>query len=510
MAESADELTSMSLFDINREHELNTSMFHASPNDDDCELEQTLTFEEMNLSPQMLRNVRKGWDWRSEEEAQVNAQPTAVQAMSIPYLLSDKTADLAIRSPTGSGKTAAYLIPLIERIHKKKVEAKKKMSLFDDPEVNCDSPFVIVVLPTRELVVQTHNVAAELAKGTEVAVRFAYGELPRFENIRNLQSGCDIVIGTLGRINDFVFFSHSVLTVDNLEFMVFDEFDRLETIVDFVEFKDSVKKMKQLEKCRLIAASASLRFEEVSTFLREPTMIRIADANPPLTVIQHFINVSKSEENKHVKSGYTYWPGKIDYLLAFFRYYQNQTNQLPRSVVYVCTRRQTYAVAIRLISEKFRAAALHGGLTMKQRLQTLRRFADGDFDILITTDVSARGLNVPDMKYVFNFDLPRQRNGYVEYLHRVGRTGRAGNIGIAITLFDFNTDSGFTDYAIKLLETQGSPIPEFLTKKQKWNFELSMNKVNELAKRNSKSLYDDPNYVPPLMNTLIDDDVEFF
>ncbi|KAI6198739.1 ATP-dependent RNA helicase vasa [Aphelenchoides besseyi] len=504
MLESAEESTSMSIFDINRDHELFNSMFYASPNDDQ-ELEQILTFEEMNLSTRMLKNVRKGWDWRSEEEAQVSAQPTAVQCLCIPYLLSCQTADLAIRSPTGSGKTAAYLIPLIERIHKKKVEVKKKLSEFDDPETNCDSPFVIVVLPTRELVVQTHNVAAELAKGTEVAVRFAYGEVPRQENIRMFQSGCDIVIGTLGRINDF-----SILSVDNLEFLVFDEFDRLETLFDFVEFKDSVKKNEKLEKCRLIAVSASLSFEYVNTFLREPTMVRVADATPPPTVIQHFINVSKSEENKHVKGGYTYWPGKIDYLLAFCRYYRNQENRLPRSIVYVQTRRQTYAIAIRLIGEKFRSAALHGGLTMKQRLQTLRRFADGDIDILVTTDVSSRGLNVPDMEYVFNFDLPRQRNSYVEYLHRVGRTGRAGSIGIAISFFDLDTDSGFTDYAIKLLQTQGSPIPEFLTKKQKRNCEQSMSKVNLAMKQNTKSLYNDPNYVPPIMNTLIDDDVEFF
>ncbi|KAI6243469.1 RNA helicase [Aphelenchoides fujianensis] len=464
-ATAADAIAVGAGFEAQREAELRGARVVLA--EGDVEVPPVLTFEEMPLAEPLRAAVRHRYAASRTDETDWGtvATPTAVQCHVIPHLLSANRGDLLVRAPTGGGKTAAFLLPLIQRVH----EAKRRLLEWDDEEwarANEDRPLAFVLTPTRELAIQIVKEANALVQGTDVRVCFAIGELNRAENVRQLKRGCDLVVGTMGRLVDFFFADgpERVLHTDGLQFVVLDEFDRLAELPDWREFERVVVRMREkTPDCRVLAFSATATPADHLRLPRDPTIVCVGADYPPLCVVQKFVDVS--EARFAGPNGTKVRGAKMDYLLAWLRVktrVEDGQKRLPRTLVFVRTRRQADAAAIRLLREGWRALSVHGGRSTAQRVHTVQRFKDAHFDVLVTTDLVARGLNVPDVACVLNFDLPTARGRAADYVHRCGRTGRMGNPGVVLNFFDALADAELAPMIIKMLEHYGDDVPPFL------------------------------------------------
>ncbi|KAI6243338.1 RNA helicase [Aphelenchoides fujianensis] len=491
-------------FEAQRKAELREA--HVVLAEGDVEVAPVLSFDEMPLAEPLHAAVRRRYATSRTDETDWGtiATPSAVQCHVVPHLLSANRGDLLVRAPTGGGKTAAFLLPLIQRVH----EAKRRLLEWDDEEwarVNEDRPFAFVLTPTRELAIQIVKEANALVQGTDVRVCFAIGELNRAENVRHLKRGCDLVVGTMGRLVDFFFADgpERVLHTDGLQFVVLDEFDRLAELPDWKEFERVVVRMREkTPECRVLAFSATATEFEQLQLPRDPTIVCVGADFPPLCVVQKFVDVS--EERFAGPNGTKVRGAKMDYLLAWLRVktrLEDGQKRLPRTLVFVRTRRQADAAAIRLLREGWRALSLHGGRSTSQRVLTVQRFKDAHFDVLVTTDLVARGLNVPDVACVLNFDLPNARGRAFEYVHRCGRTGRMGNPGVVLNFFDTLQDAELVPMIIKMLEHYGEEVPPFLREVAERRTELVFRQMVRTTS-NTRPAGADGFRLPPMVEVL--------
>lgn len=340
-------------------------------------------FDELNLSDPLLRAI----------EAMGFERPSEIQAKAIPVLLTGK--DIIGQAQTGTGKTAAFAIPSIEKI---------------DPENSATQ--ILVLCPTRELVVQVAGEYTKLTKFLKnISIVPIYGGQGIDIQFRALKKGAQIVVGTPGRIMDHM--RRGTLELDQITCVVLDEADQM---LD-MGFREDMEIILQdtPEERQTVMFSATLPPDLVrlmERFLKHPKRISAAPAEKQSAQInQFYYNIKESSKQEALKRLLTYH--KVNSALIFCNT-KMKVDDLTRS----------------LSSDNFSTAALHGDLDQNKRDRVMQAFRKGDINLLIATDVAARGIDVNDLEAVINYDLPRFDQDYV---HRIGRTGRAGKTGLAIS-----------------------------------------------------------------------------
>ncbi|BDR16509.1 DEAD/DEAH box helicase [Vibrio sp. STUT-A11] len=324
--------------------------------------------------------------------------PTPIQAAAIPHLLEG--ADALGKAQTGTGKTAAFSLPLLNKL-----------------DLNQRKPQAIVLAPTRELAIQVAAEMKNLGKNIKgLKVLEIYGGASIVDQMRALKNGAHVVVGTPGRVQDLI--NRERLHLDEVNTFVLDEADEMLNM-GFVDDVTAIMEHAPESAQRVLfsATMPPMLKKIVERFLRDPVTVDVAGKNHTVDKVQQQFWVVKGVEKDEAMSR----------LL--------ETEETDASIVFVRTRQDTERLADWLSARGFKAAALHGDIPQSLRERTVDHIKQGVIDILVATDVVARGLDVPRITHVFNYDIPFDVESYI---HRIGRTGRAGRKGKAILLVRTN------------------------------------------------------------------------
>ncbi|VAW54926.1 ATP-dependent RNA helicase RhlB [hydrothermal vent metagenome] len=326
---------------------------------------------------------------------------TPIQAQSIPIALTGK--DVAGEAQTGTGKTAAFMVACINHLITKPAhENRQKVQVR-----------AMILAPTRELAIQIHKDALVIGKYTGLKFGLAYGGTDYDKQRNTLLDGVDILIGTPGRTIDF--FKQKVFSLKNCDVVVLDEADRMFDLGFIDDMRYLLGRCPEPAKrlSLLFSATLSHRVGELAyVHMNDPAEIKVKSETKTADKIEQSIYYPANEE-------------KIPLLLGLM-------NKLKptRSIVFINTKRVADKVYAWLEGNDYKSALLSGDVPQKKRQSLLKKFQDGEFSTLVATDVAARGLHIPEVSHVFNFDLPQSGEDYV---HRIGRTARAGASGSAIS-----------------------------------------------------------------------------
>jgi ATP-dependent RNA helicase DeaD len=343
----------------------------------------TANFNEFDLQPQLVRSIADiGY-----------AAPTPIQSTVIPAMLSGQ--DVIGQSQTGSGKTAAFSLPIL---HNLQTGQRHVQSL--------------VVTPTRELAIQVADAMVTYGRQTGVRVLAVYGGQPYDRQISRLKKGVDVVVGTPGRLLDLI--RRNVLKLERVATVVLDEADEMLSmgfIADIEAILDQTATSRQTALFSATLPQRVLRLAE--QYMNAPRSFKIGCKQLTVeTVEQRYYLVNESDK-----------PAALARLF--------EVEPIASALIFARTRLGTAELVNELALRGFPAEALNGDMSQDARGQVLNRFRDNKLKVLVATDVAARGLDIDDISHVFNYDLPQDPESYV---HRIGRTGRAGKTGIAITL----------------------------------------------------------------------------
>ncbi len=341
-------------------------------------------FRDLGISQTMLDALhKKGFE-----------EPSPIQAKTIPFLLANKK-DLIGKAQTGTGKTAAFGIPLIENIvpNKGYVQA-------------------LILAPTRELAIQVTEELASFATAFETRIISIYGGQPIDRQIQRLQRGVDIVVGTPGRVIDHL--NRKTLDISKISYMVLDEADEMLNMGFIEDIEEILKMAPKQKRTVLFSATMPSHIERLAKkYMGEYEMISVAsEKNAKKNIQQIYFEVAQSDKFEALYR-------IIDVEESFY------------GMVFCRTKVDVEEITSKLSNRGSRAEQIHGDLSQGQREKVLQRFRDKKINILVATDVAARGLDVEDLTHVINYSLPQDPESYV---HRIGRTGRAGKSGTAITL----------------------------------------------------------------------------
>ncbi len=325
---------------------------------------------------------------------------TPIQASTLPIALENK--DVAGQAQTGTGKTAAFLIATYQRLLKSTPEPSEKKQ-----------PRAFMLAPTRELAVQIAKDAEVLGKHTGLKVGLAFGGTDYEKQRKTIENGIDILIGTPGRIIDY--FKQGVFKLNEVEVAVLDEADRMFDLGFIKDIRYLLRRLPPPEKRlnMLFSATLSHRVMELAyEHMNEPELVRIEPDKVTADRVRQAIFYTANED-------------KLPLLIGLIR----EMGEV-RTMVFVNMKREAERVQAYLEANGIHAAAISGDVPQKKRLRMLMDFQAGKLPVLIGTDVASRGLHIPDVQYVINYDLPQDAEDYV---HRIGRTARAGASGDAIS-----------------------------------------------------------------------------
>jgi ATP-dependent RNA helicase RhlE len=343
------------------------------------------------------------------------ATPTEIQLQAIPAVL--RGSDLLALAPTGSGKTAAFALPLLQRLNAVRGGYRRSVR-------------VLVLVPTRELAAQVGEAFRELSRFSNAPPRVAvlFGGVSVNPQMMGLRGGADVVVATPGRLLDLL--ERNALDLARVETLVLDEADRLLDLGFAAELDRVLKALPSRRQTLLFSATFAPGVQSLAAgLLRDPVRIEPAGAvaEAPPAILQRVIEVDAGRRTELLR-----------HLI--------QQGGWRRVLVFVATRYATGHLARKLCDDGIPAAALHGEMSQGQRTDTLESFKAGRTDVLVTTDLAARGIDIAALAVVVNYDLPRSAT---QYVHRIGRTGRAGESGVAVSFVSAATDAHF-----RLIETR--------------------------------------------------------
>ncbi|MCV2423455.1 DEAD/DEAH box helicase [Paucibacter sp. DJ2R-2] len=358
-----------------------------------------MSFATLGLSPALVRAVRE----------QGYHAPTAIQGAAIPPILAGR--DVLGLAQTGSGKTAAFALPLLQRLRVPPAAGPRRLQ-------------ALLLLPTRELVAQVGEVVREFARvlPQRLKIELAFGGVSINPQMMALRGGCDIMVATPGRLLDLI--DHNALDLRSVEILVLDEADRLLDL----GFAEELQRILSLLPARRQSLFFSATFPKAvqglaDGLLREPQRIEIApEPQRSAAIVQRAIRVDESRRT------------------PLLRHLLQTEEGWSRALVFVATRYATEHVSDKLWAHGIKAAALHGELSQGARSQVLAALRSGDIQVLVATDVAARGLDIAELPVVVNYDLPRSA---ADYTHRIGRTGRAGETGLAVSFVPASAEAHF-------------------------------------------------------------------
>ena len=324
-----------------------------------------------------------------------------IQANTLPIAL--QPSDVAGQAQTGTGKTAAFLIAAYQRLMTSEVDTGKTRQ-----------PRVFALAPTRELAVQIANDAEMLGKHTGLKIGLAYGGTDYDKQRKILQDGVDLLIGTPGRIIDY--YKQGVFKLDHVQVAILDEADRMFDLGFIKDIRYLLRRLPAPDKRlnMLFSATLSQRVMELAyEHMNEPELIRIEPDKVTADRVRQAIFYPANEDKMPLLIGLVREIGEV------------------RIMIFVNMKREAEKVRDYLAANGIQAAAISGDVPQKKRLRMLMQFQNGELPVLIGTDVASRGLHIPDVEYVINYDLPQDAEDYV---HRIGRTARAGASGNALSM----------------------------------------------------------------------------
>lgn len=342
-------------------------------------------FSNLDLNPALQRAVQAlGYE-----------ETTPIQAQAIPVALQG--GDLIGCAQTGTGKTAAFLLPTLHQL----LEDERKIK----------HPRAVVLAPTRELVIQVTEEARKLAKYIPLRIASIYGGAGMKGQIDKLRRGVDVIIATPGRLQDHM--RRRNVSFNALQILILDEADRMLDMGFLPDIKQIVSRMPAKRQTMLFSATMSPPILSLTRhFQDEPTMVEVSIARPPEAIRQTIYPVPK-----HLKT---------ELLLALLK--EMEVNSM---LVFTATKQEADIVTRQLGLAKISAACIHGDFKQRQRVAALEGFRAGKHQVLVATNIAARGLDVEGISHVINYDVPQHAE---EYVHRIGRTARAKSEGDAITL----------------------------------------------------------------------------
>jgi len=342
-----------------------------------------MAFTKLGLSDAMLQGVK----------AMGYIEPTPIQLRTIPLILAGE--DVIGSAQTGTGKTAAFALPILSQLD------------HHEPQ-----PRVLVLEPTRELAAQVETAFRDFARFTDLRVAVVFGGVGYGQQREALRNGVDVIVATPGRLLDLL--NQGSCRLDHVQFLVLDEADRMLDMGFLPDVKRIVQKCPRDRHSSLFSATVPPEIETLIQWaMREPQTVEIGARRTPAETVKHVIYpVSEAQ--------------KTDLLLELLERVNYE------SVIVFCrTKYGADRVAHLLKKNNHAVAVLHSNRTQREREQALRGFRDGRFEVLVATDIAARGLDIADVSHVVNYDVPQHPE---DYIHRIGRTGRMEARGDAFTL----------------------------------------------------------------------------
>ncbi len=339
---------------------------------------------------------------------------TPIQDQSLPLLLSGK--DVSGQAQTGTGKTLAFLLACAQRILRS-----------EQPATAAGKPRTLILAPTRELAIQIHKDAEALLADIPLGLAICYGGKAYEQQKRQFDQPVDILIGTPGRLIDF--FKQKLFDFKSIEVMILDEADRMFDMGFIQDVRFMLRRLPAPEKRLNMLFSATMAqkvMELAYEHMNKAQLIKIDSDSPAVDRIEQSVYHPANHE-------------KIPLLLGLMRKLQPQ-----RSIIFANTKHATIRIWEYLQGNDLSAAIISGDIHQNKREQLLKKFHDNEYAILVATDVASRGLHIPDVTHVFNYDLPELGEDYV---HRIGRTARAGKSGAAVSF-------ACEDYAMNLIDIE--------------------------------------------------------
>ena len=371
------------------------------------------TFDSLGLDPRLAQGIR--------DAGFVNCTP--IQAQTLPIGLAGH--DVAGQAQTGTGKTAAFLISLYQTLLKHPAS----------PQRHSTSIRALVVAPTRELAVQIHSDAEILGRHTGFRQAVVYGGVDYEKQRKQVADGVDVLIGTPGRLIDYM--KQHIFDMRHAQVLVLDEADRMFDLGFIADIRYILRRLPPPTHrlSMLFSATLSHRVLELAyEHMNNPELVRIEPDKMTVDRVRQIMYYPSMEE-------------KVPLLIGLLR-----QSEARRTMVFVNTKRMAERLEALLSANGFKAQAISGDVPQQKRLRFLKEFHSGDLAVLIATDVASRGLHIPDVSHVFNFDLPQDA---ADYVHRIGRTARAGADGDAISF-------ACEEYAVSLPEIEeyiGHKVP---------------------------------------------------
>jgi superfamily II DNA/RNA helicase len=369
--------------------------------------------------------------------------PTPIQMDAIPLVLAGR--DVMARAQTGTGKTAAFALPILQGL-----------LLDKPPQAGPKVIKALVLAPTRELAVQVHGSFVDYASASDLRCGLVYGGVSTKAQIQELEAGVDILVATPGRLLDLM--NQKALQLDALQVLVFDEADRMLDMGFSDEIKRILKRVPEQRQTLLFSATFDDAIFALSkTLLKEPALVEVDAKNTAAEKVEQIVYNVDAERKREM----------ISYLIGSKNWQQ--------VLIFTRTKQGADLLAKEMSKDGLKTQAIHGDKSQGARERALEEFKQGDTRVLVATDVAARGLDIDQLKYVVNYELP-----YIaeDYIHRIGRTGRAGTEGLAISLVSEEENYLLEDVEAVLGHRLG----------QQWfvGFEPDLNRVIPDNRNNSK------------------------
>ncbi len=358
-----------------------------------------MSFDQFSFDPNISAAIR----------AVGYTKPTPIQTQAIPVVLQGR--DCLGLAQTGTGKTAAYVLPILQRLS----------------QISSRHVRVLIVAPTRELAQQIHEATAELGRGSRVRSAAIYGGVSKRGQLTALRRGVDIVVACPGRLLDHV--DCGDIDLSSVEVLVLDEADRMCDMGFLPDIRRILLHVPARRQTLLFSATMPADIRGLANnILKDPVHVQIGAMAPVETVSHALYPVSEALKPKLLLEVLSRTPAG-------------------RVLVFTRTKRRAHNLAANLSKSGYRVSALQGNMTQNRRQAAIDGFRDGRFDILVATDIAARGIDISEISHVINFDMPDTADAYT---HRIGRTGRAHHTGEAFT-FTAQTDEGIVQQIEKLL-----------------------------------------------------------
>ena len=416
-----------------------------------------MRFEDLQLMPEILKALK--------EEGYT--EPTSIQQKAIPLVL--KREDVLGSAQTGTGKTAAFAIPIIQHLAKRqKPDGKRKVT-------------TLVVTPTRELALQIGDSFTAYAKYTPIKNTVIYGGVGQNAQTEAIKRGVDVLVATPGRLLDLM--DQGYITLQHVRYFVLDEADRMLDMGFIHDIKKIIAKLPKSRQSLFFSATMPKNIVDLSNqILINPKKVAVNPVSSTAETIQQYLYMT-NRENKRELLLHILKDASIEQVLVFSR-----------------TKHGSDRIVRNLRKKKIECAAIHGDKSQNQRQKALKSFKKNQIRVLVATDIAARGIDIDKLRHVINYDIPNESETYV---HRIGRCGRAGEDGISISICEPEENAYIRDIE-KLIKkkievVQDNPFPQTdkpmtNAEKKEWEKEKQKRKQEFFANRNKKRGAQNPGF----------------